>query len=101
MLDGMSRKKAGPKGRLKNPRPVDDGREVPLGTTDEIGPGELDWAERALRAHFRERSKELVARRGEALRPAVWRITQLATGALSETNAVWWSGYQIEGSVDN
>ena len=107
MLDGMSGKKRGPKGVLKNPRPVeqrgtgDDGSDVCVGTTDEIGPGELDWAERTLRAYFRKRSKELVARQGEALQAAVGRITRLATDALSETNAVWWSGYQIERTVDN
>jgi hypothetical protein len=73
-----------------------NGREVLLGTTDEIGPPGRDSAENLLRAYFRERREQLVSRTGETLVAAQARITKLAQSALSDTGAVWWSGYEVE-----
>jgi hypothetical protein len=102
----MGSKKPGPKRLLKNPRPVErwmtdaNGCDVCIGTTDKVGPSELDFAEGVLRAYFRHHREELVPRPREALHAARWRITRLATNALSDTNAVRWSGYQHEKVVD-
>lgn len=64
----MGRKKPGPKGLLKNPRPVslDDDKGKVVLVTDEIGSRDLDDAERDLRSYFGECRKQLVVRPGEA-----------------------------------
>ncbi len=99
----MGRKKPGPKGLLRNPRPVslDDEEGKVVRVTDEIEVWDLDDAERDLRHYLGKRRKELVARPGEALSAAVLRIARLATEALSETQAVWWSGYERQRVVDD
>jgi hypothetical protein len=101
----MGRKKPGPKGLLTNPRPVEmfsfDGtREVLVGTTNPVGPAELDPAERHLRSFFKKHSEQLVAGRRERFDAAVSRIIRLAEAALSDAG-IWWSGYEREWTVDN
>src|SRR5262245_32093821 len=94
------RRKPGPKGVLKNPRPVDysviddEGREF-VSTTDEVGPHQLGPTESDLRAYFRERCRELVVEPGEALGRAKTRICKLAVAALSQSESRWWSGLVI------
>lgn len=93
----MARKKPGPKGTLRNPRPVelrfdDDGPRRGI-KTEEIDAAQLDSDERALRAYLLEHRKELLARPQEPRHNAVRRITRLATDGLTEV-PVWWSGYE-------
>jgi len=107
ILDGMARKKPGPKGVLKNPRPAEEwvpdeaGRDVFLGTTEEVGPGEVADSADRLRSFFSERRGQIVALPGEAPRDAVWRIARLVDEALRDPGAVWWSGYEREHVVEN
>ncbi len=94
----MVRKKRGPKGTLKNPRPVEvsadeGGSGVQSIKTDEISALDLDCDERGLRAYFLEHRAELVARPRESAGAAALRIARLAVDALSVAG-VWWSGYE-------
>ena len=97
----MPRKKPGPKGLLKNPRPTEQwvpddetGRDVFLGMTDEeIAPDDLDYSERSLHDYIGKRRAELWKRPAEKRDDAMWRLQRLAAKALSDTPAVWWSGY--------
>jgi len=97
------RKKPGPKGLLKNPRPVewtlDDGQSGldPL----EVSAHELGDAERHLRKYLKERRGQLAVQADESSGVAASRIIKLAAEALSETQAAWWSGYAVERVVDN
>jgi hypothetical protein len=102
-LDRMARKKPGPKGLLKNPRPVewtfDDGQSG-LGPL-EVSADELDDAERQLRKYLKERRGQLAAQADQSSAVAASRIIKLAAEALSETHADCWSGYAVERVVDN
>jgi len=93
----MGRKKPGPKGRLKNPRPFETydstGDQVIL---DEwISGADLDKDEKALRAFFKLRRKQLVRRAGEDLGKAVGRIRRLAEEALEHCDAGRWTDCRI------
>jgi hypothetical protein len=100
--DVRRRAKPGPKGWLKNPRPVewtdDEGRAGAWPT--EVAAHELDDAEQRLRAYFVKRRDELTPRPRETT-TAPSRITRIAADALSATNAVWWSGYAVESEITN
>jgi hypothetical protein len=97
--DVRRRAKPGPKGWLKNPRPIDEGKTEP--GPPEISAAQLDDAERALRRYLRERRGQLVAGVEEPVSAAVFRISKLAAEALSETGVAWWSGYAVERLVPN
>lgn len=70
-------------------------------TTDKVAPADVDYSERALRDYLSKRRTELQEQRGETVGNAVWRIRRLTSKALSETNAVWWSGYEKQRGVEN
>jgi hypothetical protein len=97
------RKKPGPKGLLKNPRPVEwtDDEGQPIPGPIEVAGHELDNAERQIRKYFREHRGQLVVQAGEASASAVSRLTKLAAEALTETQAAWWSGYAVDHVLDN
>jgi len=104
----VNRKKPGPKGYLRNPYPAEqwvsdsEGRDVFLGpTAATIATHELHVHESDLRAFFRKHNKELVAQPGERLSSAVLRITKLAADALTDTNALLWSGRGRAEEVEN
>src|SRR5262245_12609825 len=93
----MGRKKPGPKGRLKNPKPFEHhdytwGRVI----VDEwITGADLDRDEKALRAFFKLRSKQLVRRAGEDMSTAVGRIRRLAEEAVGHCDAGRWTDCRI------
>src|SRR5215831_14929423 len=89
----MSRKKPGPKGRLKNPKPFED-YDTTSGEVirdESISPADLDRDEQVLRAFFKLRSKQLVRRAGEDLVTAAGRIRRLAEEAVEHCDAGRWT----------
>jgi hypothetical protein len=88
----MARKKPGPKGTLKNPRPVDINDGPPIETV-EIDAAQLDSDEHDLRDYLLEHRRELLAGPREPQHEAIPRITRLALDALTEVG-IWWSGDQ-------
>lgn len=97
------RRKPGPKALIRNPRPALIAEPEPGHPlySHSVSAMELDYSERVLIAYLSDRRKQLVARPGESPKEAERRITRLASNALSETNAVWWSGYARDRVVDN
>ena len=101
------RRRPGPDGLLKNPRPVEswateeDGRDVAYDTTNKVGPAEVGDSERCLRAYFSKHRTELKPRPRETQEEAARRLVRLTATALSDTGAVWWSGYERYDTVEN
>jgi hypothetical protein len=74
----MARTKPGPKGLLKNPRPVEYWAmdRALVVSPNEVGGEELHDSERTLRSALRKRQAELVQRPQETTSAAIARITR-------------------------
>jgi hypothetical protein len=92
-----SRKKPGPKPRIRNPKPVEyyDSTWGRVVVDEWISGATVDTDERALRAFFKRRAPQLKRRPGESVSAAVGRIRRLAEDGLDHCDAGRWSDRRV------